>query len=85
MTNAPNASVVASQMRKRTTATERNRACDAINAYSIDLLKKLQNTKSCAFSPCYRLTFTYSSMRRVAPQARARQAGRRASSDARAG
>src|SRR5436190_14375792 len=37
-------------MRKRTTATERNRACDAINAYSTDLLKKLQNTQSCAFS-----------------------------------
>jgi hypothetical protein len=38
-------------MRKRTTATERNRARDAINAYSTDLLKKLQNTKSCASSP----------------------------------
>ena len=50
MTNAPNARVVPSQMRKRTTATDRNRACDAINAYSIDLLKKLQTTKSCAFS-----------------------------------
>ena len=85
MTNAPNASVVPSQMRKRTTATDRNRACDAINAYSIDLLKKLQNTKELRLFACYRLTFTYSSMRRVAPQARARQAGRRASSDARAG
>ena len=50
-TNAPKASAVASQMRKRTTATERNRARDAINAYSIDLLKKLQNTKGRAFSP----------------------------------
>src|SRR5262249_26034158 len=39
---APRASAVASQMRKRTTATERNRARDAINAYSSDLLKKLQ-------------------------------------------
>jgi hypothetical protein len=29
-------------MRKRTTATERNRARDAINVYSSDLLKKLQ-------------------------------------------
>ena len=48
---APRASTVASQMRKRTTATERNRARDAINAYSTDLLKKLENTKSCAFSP----------------------------------
>jgi len=36
-TNAPNASAVASQMRNRTTATERNRARDAINAYSSDL------------------------------------------------
>ena len=33
-----------SQMRKRTTATERNRARDTINAYSSDLLKKLQNS-----------------------------------------
>lgn len=57
MTNAPNASVVPSQMRKRTTATERNRACDAINAYSIDLLKKLQNAKSCAFSPWLSVSF----------------------------
>jgi len=39
---APTARAVASQMRKRTTATERNRARDAINAYSNDLLKKLQ-------------------------------------------
>ena len=39
---APRASAVASQMRKRTTATERNRARDAINDYSSDLLKKLQ-------------------------------------------
>jgi hypothetical protein len=39
---APTAKAVASQMRKRTTATERNRARDAINAYSSDLLKKLQ-------------------------------------------
>jgi len=29
-------------MRKRTTAAERNRARDAINSYSSDLLKKLQ-------------------------------------------
>jgi hypothetical protein len=39
---APTASAVASQMRKRTTATEGNRARGAINAYSSDLLKKLQ-------------------------------------------
>ena len=39
---APTASAVASQMRKRTTATERNRARGAINSYSSDLLKKLQ-------------------------------------------
>ena len=39
---APTASAVASQMRKRTTATERNRVRGAINAYSSDLLKKLQ-------------------------------------------
>ena len=39
---APTASAVASQMRKRTTATERNRARGAINAYNSDLLKKLQ-------------------------------------------
>jgi hypothetical protein len=31
VTNAPQASAVASQMRKRNTATERNRARDAIN------------------------------------------------------
>jgi hypothetical protein len=36
-TNALNASAVASQMRNRTTATERNRARDAINAYRSDL------------------------------------------------
>ena len=39
---APTASAVASQMRKRTTATERNRGRGAINAYSSNLLKKLQ-------------------------------------------
>ena len=44
-------------MRKRTTATERNRARDAINAYSTDLLKKLQNTKSYAFSPLRSVNF----------------------------
>jgi hypothetical protein len=44
-------------MRKRTTATERNRARDAINAYTSDLLKKLQNTKSCAFSPLLSVNF----------------------------
>ena len=54
---APTASAVASEMRKRTTATERNRARDAINAYSIDLLKKLQNTKSCVFSPLLLVNF----------------------------
>ena len=42
---APTASAVASQMRKRTTATERNRACDAINAYRSDLLKKLKGLR----------------------------------------
>jgi len=36
-TNAPNASAVASQMRNRTTATDRNRPRDTINAYSSDL------------------------------------------------
>jgi hypothetical protein len=36
-TIAPKASAVASQMRKRTTATDRNRARDAINGYSSDL------------------------------------------------
>ena len=49
LTNAPNASAVATQMRKRNTATERNRARDAINAYSSDLLKKLQNSKELRF------------------------------------
>ena len=39
---APTARAVASQMRKRTTATERNRARGAINACSSDLLKKLR-------------------------------------------
>ena len=57
MTSAPNASAVASQMRKRTTATDRNRARDAINAYSSNLLKKLQHSKSCAFSPWLSVSF----------------------------
>ena len=42
---APTASAVATQMRKRTTATERNRARDAINSErfreSTESLKKL--------------------------------------------
>lgn len=42
---APTASAVASQMRKRTTAMERNRARDVINAYRNDFLKKLQTYK----------------------------------------
>ena len=44
-------------MRKRNTATERNRPRDAINAYSSDLLKKLQNTKNFAFSPWLSVNF----------------------------
>ena len=32
-------------------STERNRPRDAINVYSSDLLKKLQNTNSCVFHP----------------------------------
>ena len=32
-------------------STERNRPRDAINVYSSNLLKKLQNTKNFAFSP----------------------------------
>ena len=32
-------------------STERNRPRNAINVYSSDLLKKLQNTKNFAFSP----------------------------------
>ena len=40
---APTARTVASQMRKRTTATERNRARGTINVYSSDLLKKSQS------------------------------------------
>src|SRR4029077_3318551 len=55
-TNAPNASAVASQMRKRNTATERNRARDAINACSIDLLKKLKIQRAAPFRRCDRLT-----------------------------
>ena len=38
-------------------ATERNRPRDAINVYSSDLLKKLQNTKNFAFSPWLSLNF----------------------------
>jgi hypothetical protein len=44
-------------MRKRNTATDRNRARDAINAYSSDLLKKLQNTNNFAFSPLLSVSF----------------------------
>jgi hypothetical protein len=46
---APTASAVASQMRKRTTATERNRAREAINAYSDDLLKIYKGVTISAF------------------------------------
>jgi hypothetical protein len=46
---APTESAVARQMRKRTTATERNRARDAINGYSSDLLKKLQRSMTSFF------------------------------------
>ena len=49
MTSAPNESAVASQMRKRNTATERNRARDAINVYSSDLLKKVTKQKELRF------------------------------------
>jgi hypothetical protein len=38
-------------------STERNRPHDAINVYSSDLLKKLQNTKNFAFSPWLSLNF----------------------------
>ena len=85
MTNAPNASAVATQMRKRNTATERNRARDAINAYTSDLLKKLQNTKSCAFSPLLSVNFYVFVDEASAVPPRAREAGLHASSDARAG
>jgi hypothetical protein len=47
---APTASAVASEMRKRTTATERNRARDAINSErfreSTESLKKLKAGRS---------------------------------------
>jgi hypothetical protein len=46
---APTASAVASQMRKRTTATERNRARDAINAYGDDLLKSYKGVTTSSF------------------------------------
>jgi hypothetical protein len=42
---APTASAVANQMRKRTTATERNRPRDVINASNNDLLKKCKHSK----------------------------------------
>jgi hypothetical protein len=45
----PETSAVVSQMRKRTTATERNRARDAINAKCSDLLKKLQSYEGVPF------------------------------------
>jgi hypothetical protein len=44
VTIAPRASAVASQMRKRTTATERNRAREAINGI-VKKLKKIYNAK----------------------------------------
>src|SRR5262249_9904133 len=43
---APRASAAVSQMRKRTTATERNRVRDGINAYNSDLLKKVTKRRS---------------------------------------
>ena len=43
---APTASAVASEMRKRSTATESNRARDSINASASDLLKKLKSQVS---------------------------------------
>jgi hypothetical protein len=46
---APTASAVASQMRKRTTATERNRARGAINTYSDDLLEIYKGVTISAF------------------------------------
>jgi hypothetical protein len=49
VTIAPTENAVARQMRKRTTATERNRARDAINAYSSNLLKKLQRSMTSFF------------------------------------
>ena len=59
--NAPNTSAVARQMRKRTTATQRNRASNAINAYRNNLLKKLQTTRrAAAFYGCDRLPSTSS-------------------------
>lgn len=45
--NAPNVSTIASEMRKRTTATERNRARGVINGYRNDLLKKLEWKEQC--------------------------------------
>ena len=43
---APTASAVVNQMRKRATATERNRPRDVINASNSDLLKKLQTLQT---------------------------------------
>jgi hypothetical protein len=46
VTIAPTVSAVATQMRKRATATERNRPRDAINGCSSDLQKKLQTLQT---------------------------------------
>jgi hypothetical protein len=40
-TIAPEANAIASQMRKRTTASDRNRACDAINGI-VEKIKRLE-------------------------------------------
>jgi hypothetical protein len=48
-TNAPKASAVTSQMRKRITATDRNRARDAINGI-VKKLNKLQSQTDAVFA-----------------------------------
>jgi hypothetical protein len=44
-------------MRKRTTATDRNRARDAINAYTSDLLKSYKTQRTLPFRRGYRSIF----------------------------
>jgi hypothetical protein len=54
---APTASAVATQMRKRTTATERNRARDAINGIVKKVNRDTEVTKVDHFSPFNRCNF----------------------------
>ena len=83
--NAPNVSTIASQMRKRTTATERNRARGVINGYSNDLLKNLEWKEQCSFARVTTDVFYQSVIRQLVSQEQRRDVWRQASSRAHAG